>query len=244
MTAARPTTESTERLDSIIAEERPNHSTAQELILEVLRKAVLRGAIPPGTKLRQEDLADRFSTSRIPVREALRMLEYEGLVESAPHRGFVVSSLDLQEIEEVYELRMLLEGHALRVLVPLLTDEDIQELRALCDEMADTADADAAVELRERFYLRLYSVSGRPRLVGLIARLRQEVARGLRARLVTDSIDYHRQFLDAIISGNVDLATSYLEGHYRKVTALMRRFVRESDVRTRRRNRCSMDNQL
>lgn len=233
--------QSTELLDSIIAEERSNHSTAQELILEVLRKAVLRGAVPPGTKLRQEELAERFCTSRIPVREALRMLEYEGLVESAPHRGFVVTSPDLQEIEEVYELRMLLEGHALRVLVPLLTEEDVQDLRALCEAMADSTDAHAAMELREQFYLRLYSVSGRPRLQGLITRLRQEVGRGLRAKVVADSTDYHRQFLDAIISGNVDLATSYLEGHYRKVTALMRRFVRESAALSRGRNRRLLD---
>ena len=119
------------------------------------------------------------STSRIPVREALRALEYEGLVSSEPHRGFTVTSLDADDIDEVYELRILLEGQAVRLAVPLMTDEDLQDLEDLYEQMQAAATPDEQLASRERFYARLYSITGRPRLVGLIARLRQEVARAL-----------------------------------------------------------------
>ena len=118
--------------------------------------------MPPGARLRQEELAELFGPAD-PVREALRALEYEGLVTSEPHRGFTVTSLDADDVEEVYDLRIVLEGHALRLAVPLLTDDDLSELGQLYDEMTTAATPDEQLAAREHFYLRLYSVSGRPR---------------------------------------------------------------------------------
>ncbi len=93
--------------------------------------AILSGVLGPGARLRQEELAEVFGTSRIPVREALRALEYEGLVSSEPHRGFTVTALDADDVEEVYALRILLESEAVRLALPLLTDEDLEELEVL-----------------------------------------------------------------------------------------------------------------
>ena len=107
-------------LDQIIAAARASSVTAQELVLGSLREAILAGVLSPGARLRQEDLAERFGTSRIPVREALRALEYEGLVASEPNRGFTVTELDADDVEEVYDLRIVLESHAVRVALPLL----------------------------------------------------------------------------------------------------------------------------
>ena len=173
-----------EALASLIEVMRARHETAQELVLETLREAILDGVLPPGARLRQEDLAAAFRTSRIPVREALRVLEYEGLATSEPHRGFTVTSLDADQIEEIYELRTVLESHAVRVAIPLLTKPDLDELQLLYDEMEALESADEKLAAREKFYLKLYGVTARPRLVGLIARLRQEVARSLRWKLV------------------------------------------------------------
>ena len=105
--------------------------TAQELVLASVRKAILSGVLGPGARLRQEELAEVFGTSRIPVREALRALEYEGLVTSEPHRGFTVTALDADDVEEVYDLRILLESEAVRLALPLLTDEDLEDLEVL-----------------------------------------------------------------------------------------------------------------
>ena len=113
------------RFAKIIAETAERNLTAQELVLSSLREAILSGALPPGSRLRQERLAEQFGTSRIPVREALRALEHEGIVSSVPYRGFTVTELDADDIEEVYEMRILLESSR-SVAVPLMTDEDLR----------------------------------------------------------------------------------------------------------------------
>lgn len=218
-------------LAELIESMRSKHKTAQNLVLESLRVAILDGILPPGARLRQEDLATAFNTSRIPVREALRVLEYEGLARSEPHRGFTVTALDADQIEEIYELRTVLETHAVRVAIPLLTQPDLDELQQLYDEMENTQEADARLAKREQFYLRLYGVTARPRLVGLIARLHQEVARSLRWPLVQHSPSHHEIFFDAVKAGDADLAVAELASHYRKVVALQRRFIREAKER-------------
>jgi DNA-binding GntR family transcriptional regulator len=215
-------------LAALIESMRTQHETAQALVLETLREAILDGVLPPAARLRQEDLAAAFHTSRIPVREALRVLEYEGLARSEPHRGFTVTSLDADQIEEIYELRTVLETHAVRAAVPLLTQVDLEELQRLYDQMELAVAADEKLASRERFYLRLYAVTARPRLVGLIARLRQEVARSLRWQLVQHSPSHHEIFFEAVRNGDADLAAAELASHYRKVVALLRRFLREA----------------
>jgi DNA-binding GntR family transcriptional regulator len=217
------------QLGVIVDSARASHDTAQEIVLGALRRAILEGVLEPGARLRQEDLATVFDTSRIPVREALRALEYEGLVESEPHRGFTVSSLDADEIDEVYELRIVLESHAVRLAVPLLTDTDLAELTTLYRAMTDAEDPDAQLAHRERFYLYLYSISGRPRLVAMIVRLRQEVARSLRWKLVQHSPSHHEEFFEAIRAADAERAAQKLTSHYRKVAALLRRFLRDSE---------------
>src|SRR3954447_7631810 len=125
------------RLRAIVEVAREQNVTAQDVVLASVREAILSGVLEPGARLRQEELADLFGTSRIPVREALRALEYEGLVRSEPHRGFTVTSLDADDVDEVYDLRIVLETHALRLALPLLTDEDLAELEALYADMSE-----------------------------------------------------------------------------------------------------------
>ena len=217
------------QLSALADELRPQAETVQELILAVVRRAVLAGVVMPGAKLRQEDLAAIFGTSRIPVREALRVLEHEGLVRSEPHRGFAVTALDADQVEEIYELRIVLEAHAVRQAIPLLTEGDLEELDQLHAEMGNAADPEDQLEKRERFYLRLYSVTARPRLVGLIARLHQEVARSLRWKLVQHSPTQHETFYEAVRRGDADAAVDELTHHYRKVAALIQRFLRQAE---------------
>lgn len=213
-------------LGEVVASDGSDRRTAQDLVLASMREAILSGALPPGARLRQEKLADRFGTSRIPVREALRALEYEGLVRSSPYRGFTVTELDADDIEEVYDLRILLEGHAVRLAVPLMTDEDLRDLEDLYAAMVAAPAGDAQLAARERFYIRLYSMTGRPRLVGLISRLRQEVARSLRWPTLQHAPSHHAAFFEAIKAGDAERAASQLASHYRRVAILIRRYLR------------------
>lgn len=222
-----------EKLAAIIEAARDENVTAQELVLASVRRAILSGVLGPGARLRQEELADVFGTSRIPVREALRALEYEGLVASEPHRGFTVTTLDADDVEEVYDLRILLESEAVRLALPLLTDEDLEQLEVLFHTMQEATAPDDQLAARERFYLRLYSVTGRPRLVGLILRLRQEVARVLRWATIQHSSSIHEHFFEAVRVGDADRAVAHLAGHYRRVAILIRRYIKEAEARDR-----------
>lgn len=222
-----------EKLAAIIAAARQDNVTAQELVLSSVRTAILWGVLGPGARLRQEELADVFGTSRIPVREALRALEYEGLVSSEPHRGFTVTALDADDVEEVYALRILLESEAVRLSLPLLTDEDLEDLEDLFRAMQEAKTPDDQLAARERFYIRLYSVAGRPRLVGLIIRLRQEVARVLRWATIQHSSSIHEHFFEAVRVGDADRAVAHLSGHYQRVALLIRRYIKEAEARDR-----------
>jgi DNA-binding GntR family transcriptional regulator len=221
------------RLHEIIEATRGDTVTAQDLILDAIRTAILNGVFEPGARLRQEELAELFGTSRIPVREALRALEYEGLVTSEPHRGFTVTPLDADDIDEVYELRILLEGQAVRLAIPLMTDEDLADLAELFELMQHAENPDEQLAARERFYTRLYSIPGRPRLVGLIARLRQEVARALRWATIQHSSAIHEGFYEAVKTGDADRAVAQLAAHYRRVAVLIRRHIRAAESRGR-----------
>ena len=221
------------RLERIIADTATKKLTTQDLVLTSMREAILTAALPPGTRLRQERLADLFGTSRIPVREALRALEYEGLVSSLPYRGFTVTELDADDIEEVYDLRVILESHAVRLAVPLMTDEDLQTLEEHYAEMVAAEAGDAQLAARERFYTHLYSMTGRPRLVALISRLRQEVARSLRWPTLQHAPEHHEQFFEAIRAGDAERAASQLASHYRRVAILIRRYIRDASAAER-----------
>lgn len=226
-------TESPERLRLIIDTVRDESLTAQDLVLGALRQAILSGVFAPNERLRQEELADIFGTSRIPVREALRALEYEGLVASVPHRGFTVTALDADDVEEVYDLRTLLESEAVRLAMPLMTDEDLADLSDLFAAMQAATTPDQELATRERFYLRLYTVTGRPRLVGLITRLRQEVARVFRWSTLQHSSAGHEEFFEAIKAGDADRAVAFLHSHYRRVAVLIRRHIKEAAAKDR-----------
>ncbi len=225
--------EARDKMTEIIDAARESNVTAQELVLASVRKAILSGVLGPGARLRQEELAEVFGTSRIPVREALRALEYEGLVSSEPHRGFTVTALDADDVEEVYGLRILLESEAVRLALPLLTDEDLEDLEVLFKVMQEVKSPDEQLAARERFYIRLYSVTGRPRLVGLIIRLRQEVARVLRWATIQHSSSIHEHFFEAVRVGDADRAVAHLSGHYRRVAILIRRYIKEAEARER-----------
>lgn len=216
-------------LEAIRAETAAWTSTTQELVLETIRRGILEGALRPGTKLRQEELAAVFGTSRLPVREAIWMLEREGLLTAHPNKSVLVTSLDVDEIVEIYDLRVLFECHAVRLAVPLLTEHDIEDLRALFEAMMAAGDAARLVVLRDRFYMRLFAVSGQERLVNHIQRLRQEIWRTFQGNPPSHP-GFHERFFDAVTAGDADGAADLLASHYVKVSAMLRRTLRSGDV--------------
>jgi DNA-binding GntR family transcriptional regulator len=152
--------------------------TAEEVATQALRTAILQGTLAPGHRLRQIDLARELGISRIPLRDAFRRLEAEGLVYIDGRRGARVATLTANQVSEIYETRLLLETHCIRHAVRNLTEAGLKSLLDMSHHMDAVAiDAEDGRQARRAFYAELYRWSGRPRIRQLILQLRDDVHR-------------------------------------------------------------------
>ncbi|WP_336215147.1 GntR family transcriptional regulator [Nonomuraea sp. LPB2021202275-12-8] len=148
--------------------------TAQQFVLAELRRAITTGRLRPGEPIRQEALAEELDVSRVPLREALKTLEGEGLVGYRPHRGYSVVQLSLDDLREVYLIRRILEAEAVRRAVALLTPEVLEaaeKAQADVERAAEAGDVPAMTEANRRFHMTVFECAGLPRLVRLIRTL-------------------------------------------------------------------------
>jgi DNA-binding GntR family transcriptional regulator len=197
---------------------RHRHGSTVEAIAEALREAILAGAMKPGASLRQEELAARFGVSRIPVRDALRLLEGEGLVTIVPNRGAFVTVLSGSEVAEIFHLRLLLECDCLTAALPRMDAAALDAIdRALrrAEIEAETLDWAAG---DWRFHEALYRPSSRSRQIAMIAALRttsdlyaaaHDALPDSTARWLAD----HRAILAACRAGDGDAAIAALRQH-------------------------------
>lgn len=145
--------------------------TAQEGVLRELRLQIASGKLKPGQQVIQDSLAASLGVSRVPLREALKVLEGEGQVTYHPHRGYFVADLSVADLVEVYRIRSILEDEALRVGVPLLTDDDIEYLEDILVDVeaaAKTGNVTAVTAANRRFHFAIFEASNMPRLVRMI----------------------------------------------------------------------------
>jgi len=195
--------------------------TVASMTLVAIRDGILHGAYAESEPLRQDALADELGVSRIPIREALRQLEAEGLVTFTPHRGAIVSSLSLSEIEEVFELRSTIETDLLRRALPRLTTYQLDEADEVLNRYAvalRAADVAKWGELNWEFHSTLYAPAGRAVTMGIVHRLHQQSDRYLRMQLAlthgeTRANEEHRAIAAAARSGDVKQACSLMREH-------------------------------
>ncbi|HEX2154046.1 MAG TPA: GntR family transcriptional regulator [Acidimicrobiia bacterium] len=212
-------TETGSTFNEIAARAKSQYRTVEEMAASVIREAIVSGAIPPGTKLHQSNLAEALEVSRIPVRQAIRRLEAEGLVAIFPHRGAVVRSIEPEELREIYELRVMLETFVLREAMKNITPEEVDEL----DEMAAQLDTEPEgghwVDTRRDFYRRLYQPAERPRTLAMIESLRADVGRyWLSLRVVDRKGTAHRKLVEAIRAQDAEAAERWLADHLEHVS--------------------------
>lgn len=152
----------------------PNDRSRPELvgdrITEGIRALILSGELAPGSRIGQEALALRFGASRIPVREALKRLESDGLVVLKPNSGAWVAKLDLDECLEIYKIRERIEPLALSEAVARMSDEEIAGLEALVLEMERAGDNETFLRLDREFHLASYRAAGMQQLLGIVER--------------------------------------------------------------------------
>jgi DNA-binding GntR family transcriptional regulator len=148
----------------------PRWRTATEYVEATLKAAILEGRLPAGTPLRQDDIARDLEVSRMPVREALRQLEAQALVDSVPHKGAVVTDISAADAADSFAIRRGVEVEALRLSIPHLTTADADAAAALIDIMEAEAELGQLGHLNRRFHMALYARAGRPRLLALVDR--------------------------------------------------------------------------
>lgn len=215
-------------LRQIADEMRLSHRTSSPLIADVLREAILRGVLKGGQLLPQTEIAAQLGVSRIPVREAMSQLEGEGWITSRPHRGSLVSELTFAELQEICEIRIMLETTLLRLALPDLTAETVRAAEEILVGIDQESDVVAHWSAENwRFHALLYAAADRPRMLSLSKTLHDNADRYLRMyRLAL--LEYkargqaeHRQILVACQQRDSALALSLLEQHIAGIVDLL-----------------------
>jgi DNA-binding GntR family transcriptional regulator len=214
---------------------RLQRQTVASMTLEAIRDGILHGHYTEGEPLRQDALADELGVSRIPIREALRQLETEGLVTFNPHRGAIVSSLSLEEIEEVFELRATIEPDLLRRAMPHLTTYQLDQADEVLDRYAvalRTGDVSKWGELNWQFHASLYAPAERPITMGIVQRLHQQSDRYLRMQLAlthgeTRANEEHRAIAAAARAHDTKRACQLVRDHIAGAGRSLLAFLRE-----------------
>lgn len=196
---------------------------ASARVADYLRAAILNGEIAPGERIRQEDVAEQFGTSRLPVREALRMLEAEGLTEHEPNKGARVPRLDRHQVDVIYQMRERLEPLALAESLPLLREQDLARLDELQTRIEANTDLNSFLALDREFHLLTYSGCTIEALTAMVTRMWNSTQHYRRAFVRIGGSGQawvinseHRLLLDAIERRDPVDAERYLSGHIRR----------------------------
>jgi DNA-binding GntR family transcriptional regulator len=195
--------------------------TAQQHATEGLRALIVRGELRPGQRVNQEDLAAQLGLSVATVREALRVLEQEGQLTYLPRRGYFVTELRIGDLQEIYELRALLEARAARQALPLLDDDGLERITRAADDCVDAARAgDVAAELtaNRRFHFAILEAPGQPHVMRVI-RLLWDSTEAYRAMYYNspaernESVAGHERILEALRDRDADRLVAELDAH-------------------------------
>jgi DNA-binding GntR family transcriptional regulator len=204
-------------------------------IAERIRDLIIDGSLPPKTRLREVDLANRLGVSRGALREALRTLQEEGLVEALHNRGRYVSQISKQEIEEIYSLRSILESYAVRILIKNASDEEIETLQKMVDETiraAESGDYKRANDHDLNWHKQLWKLSQHQRLCHILSGMESQIRvfltinSHLYANFV-DGVIFHKNIMQAIAARDADLAEGLMREHIEEALDTLRKFLKK-----------------
>jgi DNA-binding GntR family transcriptional regulator len=216
--------------------------TIRRRIYEHLREELFNGGISPRQHLIEAKIAKELGTSRTPVREAFHSLELEGLIESIPRVGYVVKPISEQEVEEICEIRMAIEGIAVRWAMEKAHDKLVEELRkniSISEEKLSAGNAKAFVDLDARFHEIISKFSGSQRLLELAQTLRRHM---LRYRIqsiysvdnVLRAIEGHKEILHAIEKSDLEKVNQAIRNHMEQVKKDVLRYAFKETVKGKR----------
>lgn len=211
--------------------------TTQQHVLAWLRHAIVEGELRPGERVTQDEVAEHVGVSIAPVREALRVLEQEGQLTYFPRRGYFVTELRIADLEEIYELRRLLEERAVRAALPRIDDDAMARIVLAAKECADAAEiADIAAELaaNRRFHVAIFHACGQPHLMRLIQLLwdATEAYRAIYYNAPAErraSLDAHDRIIAAVRARDADRLIAEQDAHRDRALQVLRGILAAED---------------
>ena len=209
----------------------------RDVVFQTLRGAILKGDLKPGERLMELQLASKLGVSRTPIREAIRMLEQEGLAVTIPRKGAEVAKMTEKDMEDVLEIRLSLEGLAVRLSCEEITPAALQELKVAMENFEEKTRSGQFVEMAKadvKFREILYKASNNPKLQQLLNNLREQMYRYRVEYLKDDSIyprliEEHQKMYDALKSKDSKLAESYVERHLHNQAEAVKKIIREQE---------------
>jgi len=215
--------------------------TTADAVYEVLRACIIEGEFAPGQRLLSDAIASDLKVSRTPVREALRKLEAEGLIEASGRAGLTVREISEEDLSEFFFVREALEGMAARLASENASKTDALDLHALLDEMAEALarkDLKVVRALTGEFHMAVCRASRNKRLTQSLKVLLDQIRQDRTSTLflegrAAEAIEEHRRLVAAIESRNADRAEAIARAHRRKTWVLRRDMIREQTRRTR-----------
>lgn len=209
------------------------HRTLSAMITDQLRQAILDGTHPAGAQLRQDALGEAYGVSRIPVREALFQLEAEGLVKIVPQKGAIVSELSLDEINDVFDLRVILEPRMLAQSAPDFTDDDfatLDDIQRRFEKAIAAGNVSEWGQLNADFHMAMYVRARQPRTQTIVTALLQTSDRYTRMQLSTTTAmgiaeKEHAELIALCRNQKIDDACRFLECHIESVRADLLRVI-------------------
>jgi len=208
----------------------------RDVVFNTLRQAILRGELKPGERLMEIKLAKQLGVSRTPIREAIRMLELEGLVVMVPRRGAAVAKITKQDLEDVLEVRCALEELAVELACLRITGAELAQLNHALDEFENAmghADASSLAQKDVAFHDIIFEATGNKRLVQLINNLREQMYR-YRLEYLKDERSHeqlvleHKIIIDNIRNRDVEAAKQHIKEHiYNQVMFVSRKLDEE-----------------
>lgn len=207
----------------------------RDVVFQTLRSAILRGDLKPGERLMELQLAAKLGVSRTPIREAIRMLEQEGLAITIPRRGAEVAKMTEKDMGDTLQIRRALEELAVVLVCDKITEADVEELKTAMVRFEELTKGDNVMELAKAdvaLHETVYRIADNPKLVQLLGEFREQMFR-YRAEYLKDRSIYpvliqeHRDMVSALEKRNKDLVVKITMKHLYNQEEGMKRIIRQ-----------------
>lgn len=209
----------------------------RDVVFNTLREAILKGDLKPGERLMELQLASKLGVSRTPIREAIRMLEQEGLAVTTPRKGAEVAKMTLKDMEDVLEIRDALDELAVRIACQKISDEQLKQLedmKELFEKSTQTGNVKKIADADVTFHDVIYEATGNPKLVTLLNNLREQVYR-YRVEYIKDPKNYptliaeHEAILESLKNRDVKNAVEAMHVHVANQAEAVKTVIQEQE---------------